>query len=60
MTRYTGDRQGHCRTCRTRVRLVRCPSCRGRGRTLTTQCPPCRDSGYACEQGAGNRHHPWS
>ena len=60
MARYSGDRDGHCRTCKAKRRLTKCTCCNGRGGTLTTQCSCCRNTGYACERGVGNKHHPWS
>ena len=60
MSRYAGDRDGNCRTCRSKVRLVKCTCCNGKGATQTTQCPCCRDTGYACQRGVGSKHHPWT
>lgn len=58
--KYTGDRDGTCRTCRGKRRLVRCSKCNGKGGGWTTQCSYCNNTGYACEKGVGNRYHPWS
>lgn len=53
MASFSGNRNGTCRTCRSKVRLVKHTGCNADGTTLTTQCSHCRDTGYACECGVG-------
>lgn len=42
-----------CRKCHQRVQT--CSACKGRGRTLTTTCSTCRNTGVVCATHGG--HH---
>jgi len=54
---YSGDRYANCKKCGKKTKFKRCPKCNGKGRTVTTQCPHCQDTGYKCENGMNDRWH---
>jgi hypothetical protein len=54
---YTKDTQGSCRKCGKKTQFVRCPSCKGKGGGMTTQCSNCDNTGYKCENGVSDRGH---
>lgn len=54
---FLGNRYSHCRKCGKKTRFVRCPRCKGKGASFTTQCRHCGNTGYKCERGASDQHH---
>ena len=51
------DFDAFCRKCGKKTRRVRCPRCKGKGRTATTTCHPCDNTGSKCQNGVNEQFH---
>jgi len=54
---YSGDRDMWCNKERKKTKHTRCPSCNGRGPTMTTHCGWRCNGGYWCSNGLGDKYH---